>query len=165
MHLIQKVLNVAFNIFKVPAEAHDLMERQHNYGKVIDLVNFLEKTSIDDPSQKTVLESMVLHPEDFKTKDTQTHDRGVWSQEFSDMGLPSFLELYLFLTKIAFDILHESMRYHLDHRPKGDPSSMSIKQVQQLNFSSLFLLIISQFNISFLQNYFVSFTFRSVQYF
>ena len=120
------------------------MERQHNYGKVIDLVNFLEKTSIDDPSQKTVLESMVLHPEDFKTKDTQTHDRGVWSQEFSDMGLPSFLELYLFLTKIAFDILHESMRYHLDHRPKGDPSSMSIKQVQQLNFSSLFLLIISQ---------------------
>ncbi|XP_065056880.1 mitogen-activated protein kinase kinase kinase 4-like [Rhopilema esculentum] len=126
---LHKTLWKARQALEVPAEAHDLMERQHNYGKVIDLVNFLEKTSIDDPSQKTVLESMVLHPEDFKTKDTQTHDRGVWSQEFSDMGLPSFLELYLFLTKIAFDILHESMRYHLDHRPKGDPSSMSIKQL------------------------------------
>ena len=105
------------------------MERQHNYGKVVDLVKFLEKTTTDDPSQKTVLASMVLHPEDFDTRDRQTHERGVWSQEFSEMGLPSFLELYLFLAKIAFDIIHESIRYKLDNKPKGDPSSMSIKQV------------------------------------
>lgn len=112
-----------------------MMEKEHNYGKVTDLIKFLEKTTNDDPSQRNVFATMVLHPDDFKTEDQGRHDRGVWSKEFSDMGLPSFLELYLFIAKIAFDIIHESIRYRLDHRPKVDPSSMSIKQVHLYNIS------------------------------
>ena len=118
----------------MPREAHEMMEREHNYGKVIDLIKFLEKMTYDDPSQRTIFASMVLHPDDFKTDDQGRHERGVWSKEFSEMGLPSFLELYLFIAKIAFDIIHESIRYRLEHRPKGDPSSMSIKQVSKFSF-------------------------------
>ena len=119
------------------------MERQHSYGKVTDLVKFFEKTAIDDPSQKTVLQSIFLHPEDFKRRDTISRDRGVWSKEFSEMGLPSFLELYLFLAKVAFEIIHESIRYRLDHRPKGVPSSMSIKEVRRASECQLWKVSLS----------------------
>ena len=105
------------------------MEREHNYEKVIDLINFLEKMTADDPSQRTVFASMVLHADDFKLGNKENHDRGVWCKEFSDMGLPSFLDLYLFIAKISFDIVHESIRYRLEHKPKVDPSLMSIRQV------------------------------------
>ena len=108
------------------------MEREHNYEKVIDLIQFLESMTADDPSQRTVFSSMVLHPDDFKPGHKERHDRGVWCKEFSDMGLPSFLELYLFIAKIAFDIIHESIRYRLDHKPKGEPSLMSIRQVRKI---------------------------------
>jgi len=126
---LHKTLWKAREALEVPREAHDVMEREHNYEKVIDLINFLEKMTADDPSQRTVFASMVLHADDFKLGNKENHDRGVWCKEFSDMGLPSFLDLYLFIAKISFDIVHESIRYRLEHKPKVDPSLMSIRQL------------------------------------
>ena len=122
-----------------------MMEREHNYGKVVDLVKFLDKMTADDLSHRTVFASMVLHTNDFMSKSAEEHDRGVWCKEFSDMGLPSFLELYLFIAKVTFDVIHESIRYRLDHRPKADPSSMSIKQVSRIR---PFMYEVLQLNIS-----------------
>lgn len=53
----------------------------------------------------------------------------IWSDEFKETGLPSFRSLYLFLSRIPLDIVHECLRLRLQHRPKGEPSSLSVRQV------------------------------------
>lgn len=53
----------------------------------------------------------------------------LWSDRFKQLGLPSFRNLYLFLARITLDISHECLRFRLEHRPKGEPSSLSVRQV------------------------------------
>jgi mitogen-activated protein kinase kinase kinase 4 len=55
-----------------------------------------------------------------------------WRNIFEELGLPSFRELYLFLARIPLDISHECIRLRLEHRPKGEPSSLSIRQVRNI---------------------------------
>lgn len=52
-----------------------------------------------------------------------------WQDVFRTLGLPSLRELYLFLVRIPLDVSHECIRLRLEHRPKGEPSSLSINQV------------------------------------
>lgn len=53
-----------------------------------------------------------------------------FEEDFQELGLPSFSNLYLFLARIPLDITHECLRLRLEHRPKGDPSSLSVRQVR-----------------------------------
>ena len=46
-----------------------------------------------------------------------------------DMCLPSFIDNYLFLNKVIFDVVHECIRFRLDYKPKVEPSQHSIRQV------------------------------------
>ena len=120
----------------MPRDAHEKMERQHAYGKVFELVEFFQKISFENPtgtSDALKELQMVINTGDFQKIDSTVAERGVWSKGFTDMGLPSFLELYLFLVRIAFDVIHECLRYRLDHKPKGEPSSMSIRQVSVIH--------------------------------
>ncbi|EDO30610.1 predicted protein [Nematostella vectensis] len=52
-----------------------------------------------------------------------------WSTEFRNLGLPSFSRLFLFMARIPLDISHECIRLRLEHRPKGDPSDLSVRQL------------------------------------
>ncbi|XP_020895625.1 mitogen-activated protein kinase kinase kinase 4 [Exaiptasia diaphana] len=52
-----------------------------------------------------------------------------WQHVFKQLGLPSFRVLYLFLIRIPLDVSHECIRLRLEHRPKGEPSSLSINQL------------------------------------
>lgn len=54
---------------------------------------------------------------------------GNWSERFQKMGLPSFDSVYMFLVRLVMDIYHECLRMRMEHRPKGDPSSLSVRQV------------------------------------
>ena len=61
-----------------------------------------------------------------------------------EMSLPSFLDIYLFLNKVIFDVVHECIRFRLDYKPKVEPSQHSIRQVclssiTYLLYSILFL--------------------------
>lgn len=62
---------------------------------------------------------------------------GVWSEEFVQMGLPSFKPAYLCLLRIPLDVVHECLRLRLEQRPETDPSYMSVRQVLiPLNWAS-----------------------------
>ncbi|XP_022089854.1 mitogen-activated protein kinase kinase kinase 4-like [Acanthaster planci] len=54
---------------------------------------------------------------------------GAWSEEFTAMGLPSFMPAYLFLLRIPLDVMHECLRFRLEHKPAVDPSAHSIQQL------------------------------------
>ena len=54
---------------------------------------------------------------------------GNWIERFERMGLPSFDSLYVFLVRLVMDIYHECLRMRMEHRPKGEPSSLSVRQV------------------------------------
>ncbi len=73
----------------------------------------------------------MLNPED---EESYTQTFGVptedWIERFQKMGLPSFDKLYLFLLRLVLDIYHECLRMRMEHRPKGEPSSLSVRQVQ-----------------------------------
>ncbi|XP_022781351.1 mitogen-activated protein kinase kinase kinase 4-like [Stylophora pistillata] len=60
----------------------------------------------------------------------ENFDQGIWVEEFiKETGLPSFRSLYLFLSRVPLDIIHECLRLRLQHRPKGEPSSLSVRQL------------------------------------
>ena len=62
---------------------------------------------------------------------SENFDHGIWVEEFiKETGLPSFRLLYLFLARVPLDIIHECLRLRLQHRPKGEPSSLSVRQVR-----------------------------------
>ena len=71
-----------------------------------------------------------INPED---KESYMQTFGVptenWVERFQRMGLPSFDRLYLFLVHLVMDIYHECLRMRMEHRPKGEPSSLSVRQV------------------------------------
>ncbi|XP_038048070.1 mitogen-activated protein kinase kinase kinase 4-like isoform X1 [Patiria miniata] len=54
---------------------------------------------------------------------------GAWSEAFIAMGLPSFTPAYLFLLRIPLDVMHECLRFRLEHKPAVDPSAHSIQQL------------------------------------
>lgn len=60
-----------------------------------------------------------------------------WVKRFQKMGLPSFDKLYIFLVQLVMDIYHECLRMRMEHRPKGEPSSLSVRQVCWIVFYSL----------------------------
>jgi mitogen-activated protein kinase kinase kinase 4 len=72
----------------------------------------------------------VMDPED-ATSYTQTFGIPAedWIGRFQKMGLPSFDRLYVFLVRVVMDIYHECLRMRMEHRPKGEPSSLSVRQV------------------------------------
>ncbi|XP_005109668.1 mitogen-activated protein kinase kinase kinase 4 isoform X2 [Aplysia californica] len=56
-------------------------------------------------------------------------EHGEWSQQFIEMGLPSFRPTYLFIVRIQVDVIHECLKLRKDQRPIGDPSFLSIRQL------------------------------------
>ncbi|XP_070567401.1 mitogen-activated protein kinase kinase kinase 4-like isoform X2 [Ptychodera flava] len=54
---------------------------------------------------------------------------GTYSQHFKAMRLPSFRPTYLFLVRIAVDVMHECLKLRLENKPAAEPSLMSIKQL------------------------------------
>ncbi|XP_063954186.1 mitogen-activated protein kinase kinase kinase 4-like [Lytechinus pictus] len=64
-----------------------------------------------------------------QTHITLLQSHGAWSKEFQDMNLPSFMPAYLFLVRIPLDVMHECLRFRLEHKPEADPSRHSIQQL------------------------------------
>lgn len=72
------------------------------------------------------------HPHHTSCPGLGNFEGGIWSEEFEKLGLPSFRPLYMFLCRVPLDIIHESLRLRLQHRPKGEPSSLSVRQVSKV---------------------------------
>ena len=93
-------------------------------------VNYLDALVYGQDEQTQVF-SCTCHPHRstrYSREDNFGH--GIWSDEFKETGLPSFRSLYLFLSRVPLDIIHECLRLRLQHRPKGEPSSLSVRQVK-----------------------------------
>jgi len=56
---------------------------------------------------------------------------GQWSSEAQSMCLPSYKSAFLFLARIALDLIHEYLRLRLEQKP-SEPSALSIRQVPKL---------------------------------
>ncbi|XP_062510637.1 mitogen-activated protein kinase kinase kinase 4-like isoform X2 [Corticium candelabrum] len=51
------------------------------------------------------------------------------TQEFVKMGLPSFKLPFMRLLCVPVDVIHECMRFRLDHKPQKEPSALCIRQL------------------------------------
>nr|XP_047128711.1 mitogen-activated protein kinase kinase kinase 4-like isoform X2 [Hydra vulgaris] len=52
-----------------------------------------------------------------------------YAKACQEMCLPSFLDNYFFLTRVPIDIVHESVRFRIECKPKVEPSYLSIRQM------------------------------------
>lgn len=93
-------------------------------------INYLEAI-LNGRSEDFVHLSCSCHPH--STMCCEPGDR-ILGNELEQRGLPSFRSLYLFLCRVLLDIIHECLRLRLQHRPKGEPSSLSVRQVKNTNF-------------------------------
>ena len=93
-------------------------------------INYLEAL-LNGRSEDFIQTSCSCHPH--STMCCAPGDR-ILGNDLEQRGLPSFRSLYLFLCRVLLDIIHECLRLRLQHRPKGEPSSLSVRQVQNTNF-------------------------------
>lgn len=106
-------------------------------GKV-SVSNYLEAL-LKGQSDELTATSCSCHPHSTISRVPENFKGRVWSDEFKESGLPSFCSLYLFLSRVPLDIIHECLRLRLQHRPKGEPSSLSVRQV--ITVITIFILI------------------------
>lgn len=99
-----------------------------NHRKVS--INYLEAL-LNGHSEDFTQTSCSCHPH--STMHCEPGDR-ILGNDLEQRGLPSFRSLYLFLCRVLLDIIHECLRLRLQHRPKGEPSSLSVRQVKNTNF-------------------------------
>ncbi|KAL5010300.1 hypothetical protein ScPMuIL_012605 [Solemya velum] len=98
-------------------------------------LNVGAKSPIDDrASQVSSSPSLELVPELRRMSSSyiRSHsltDNEDWSEQFVQMGLPSFRPSYLFLVRIPLDVIHEALRLRIEQRPLEDPSFLSIRQL------------------------------------
>lgn len=91
-------------------------------------VNYLEAL-LNGQIEELLQSSCSCHPHQVLCAGAGTAEGHNWGDEFKASGLPSFRPLYLFLSRISLDIIHECLRLRLQHRPKGEPSDLSVRQV------------------------------------
>ncbi|KAK2570774.1 Mitogen-activated protein kinase kinase kinase 4 [Acropora cervicornis] len=91
-------------------------------------INYLE-TLLDEQNGEVTELVCSCHPHLTSCPGLGNFEDRIWSEEFEKMGLPSFRPLYMFLCRVPLDIIHESLRLRLQHRPKGEPSSLSVRQL------------------------------------
>ena len=92
-------------------------------------LNYLEAL-LNGEDEAEMATSCSCHPHCSTCFGLQNFNGRKWTDEFKEIDLPSFRPLYLFLSRIPLDISHECLRLRLQHRPKGEPSSLSVRQVQ-----------------------------------
>ena len=98
----------------------------HEHGKVF--VNYLEAL-LNGQKDELNQSSCSCHPHRTISHAPGNFGDHFWNEEFKRSGLPSFRSLHLFLSRVPLDIIHECLRLRLQHRPKGEPSSLSVRQV------------------------------------
>lgn len=101
-------------------------------------INYLE-TLLDEKNGEVTELVCSCHPHLTSCPGLGNFEDRIWSEEFEKMGLPSFRPLYMFLCRVPLDIIHESLRLRLQHRPKGEPSSLSVRQVRKIQSSLLYV--------------------------
>ena len=99
-------------------------------------VNYLEAL-LNGQNEELSQSSCSCHPHRTVRPGLANFESRIWSDEFEESGLPSFRSLYLFLSRVPLDIIHECLRLRLQHRPKGEPSSLSVRQVKVFLSSNL----------------------------
>lgn len=96
-------------------------------------VNYLESLLNGEGGEQASCCS--CHPHSTMCRRRDNAEQRIWSDKFKETGLPSFRSLYLFLARVPLDIIHECLRLRLQHRPKGEPSSLSVRQVDLTTIS------------------------------
>ncbi|KAL3881975.1 hypothetical protein ACJMK2_028357 [Sinanodonta woodiana] len=81
-------------------------------------------------SSSPSLELLDRHPPAY-SRSTSLTDFGAWSEQFLDIGLPSFRPSYLFLVRILLDVIHDAMILRLEQleNPIKEPSFLSLRQL------------------------------------
>ena len=67
---------------------------------------------------------------DLESEAAQSHKFSQYSKCFQDLNLPSFVDIFSFMTMIPLDMVHECIRFRIDYKPKVQPSHLSIRQVK-----------------------------------
>ncbi|CAB3382788.1 Hypothetical predicted protein [Cloeon dipterum] len=68
--------------------------------------------------------------EQMQTEEWELKRFGQWSPEAQSMCLPSYKSAFLFLARIALDLIHEYLKLRLDQKPT-EPSALSIRQLMR----------------------------------
>ena len=122
-HIIQMELARASYILQVD-RATNVFQKHQNLHKLYKKMLVRKIENFPDE---------MMDPEDDKTyEQTFGVPTDNWIERFQKMGLPSFDTLFVFLVRVVMDIYHECLRMRMEHRPKGEPSSLSVRQVRGL---------------------------------
>lgn len=76
-----------------------------------------------------------------KGQEEELRRYGVWSQEFKNLTLPSYVPAFIFLSQISLNILHEFLKMKLETK-QTKPNSLSLEQLMKELKEGLTLAVI-----------------------
>lgn len=91
----------------------------------------LEKPGSEEPETDGEIfddEEMVIEPPLDQEEEAELRRFGVWSPEYAELNLPSYVSAFIFLSLIPMEVIHEFLRMKIESRPIK-PNPLSLEQL------------------------------------
>lgn len=105
------------------------LHRLHNV--VLRKAQFtLEKPGIEDHEHDLFEDDEIAHIENPMSKEEIDELRryGIWSDEFKELALPSYISAFIFLSLIPLEVVHEFLKMKIETKP-SQPNPLSLEQL------------------------------------
>ncbi|GAB0094149.1 mitogen-activated protein kinase kinase kinase 4 [Sergentomyia squamirostris] len=86
------------------------------------------------------MDSPIMDPPLEKEEEEELRRYGIWSREFEQLALPSYIPAFVFLSLIPMEVIHEFLRLRLETRPI-QPNPLSLEQLMKELREGLILAI------------------------
>ncbi|XP_059609963.1 mitogen-activated protein kinase kinase kinase 4 isoform X2 [Phlebotomus argentipes] len=102
----------------------------------------LEKPGSEESDEGELFEidSPIMEPPLEKEQEDELRRYGIWSPEFEQLALPSYVPSFVFLSLIPMEVIHEFLRLRLETRPV-QPNPLSLEQLMKELREGLILAI------------------------
>lgn len=90
----------------------------------------LEKPGMEDTDHDMFEDDEIAHMENPMTMEEIDELRryGIWSEEFKELALPSYISAFIFLSLIPLEVVHEFLKMKIETKP-NQPNPLSLEQL------------------------------------
>ncbi|XP_055678946.1 mitogen-activated protein kinase kinase kinase 4 isoform X1 [Lutzomyia longipalpis] len=94
----------------------------------------------DNEGELFEMDSPIIDPPLEKEQEEELRRYGIWSTEFEQLALPSYVPAFVYLSLIPMEVIHEFLRLRLETRPM-QPNPLSLEQLMKELREGLILAI------------------------
>ena len=108
LSFLHRLHNVVLRKVQITLEKPGMEDHDHDFSEDEEV------SKIEDPLQKEEIEELRRY--------------GIWSEEFKELALPSYISAFIFLSMIPLEVVHEFLKMKIESKPI-QPNPLSLEQL------------------------------------